>query len=144
MALLLAPDCAPLFLSDGYKEYLTAIVTHFAAGSRCRAARPQGQPPNRAGCPCPRSSTPKWSKLIALGAFIRGRLGTRLPQEIELAGEERFHVRRHLLEASWEVAARAQGGEPHRDPMAVDIPAALRNEGLFERGQQKVFDQFVV
>jgi hypothetical protein len=29
VALLLAPDCVPLFLSDGYKEYLTAIVTHF-------------------------------------------------------------------------------------------------------------------
>jgi hypothetical protein len=29
VALLLAPDCVPLFLSDGYQEYLTAIVTHF-------------------------------------------------------------------------------------------------------------------
>jgi hypothetical protein len=29
VALLLAPDCVPLFLSDGYKEYLTALVTHF-------------------------------------------------------------------------------------------------------------------
>ena len=29
VTLLLAPDCVPLFLSDGYKEYLTAIVTHF-------------------------------------------------------------------------------------------------------------------
>src|SRR5262245_64375828 len=28
VALLLAPDCVPLFLSDGYKKYLTAIVTH--------------------------------------------------------------------------------------------------------------------
>jgi IS1 family transposase len=29
VAILLAPDCVPLFLSDGYKEYLTAIMTHF-------------------------------------------------------------------------------------------------------------------
>src|SRR5262249_58906889 len=29
VALLLAPDCVPLFLSDGYKEYLTALVSHF-------------------------------------------------------------------------------------------------------------------
>ena len=29
VALLLAPDCVSLFLSDGYKEYLTAIVTYF-------------------------------------------------------------------------------------------------------------------
>src|SRR4029450_100904 len=26
---LLAPGCVPLFLSDGYPHYLTAIVTHF-------------------------------------------------------------------------------------------------------------------
>jgi transposase-like protein len=26
---VLAPDCAPLFLSDGLREYLTALVTHY-------------------------------------------------------------------------------------------------------------------
>jgi hypothetical protein len=25
----LAPDCAPLFLTDGFKEYLTALLTHY-------------------------------------------------------------------------------------------------------------------
>src|ERR1700752_1446101 len=25
----LAPDCAPLFLTDGLKEYMTALLTHF-------------------------------------------------------------------------------------------------------------------
>jgi hypothetical protein len=25
----LAPDCAPLFLTDGFREYLTALLTHF-------------------------------------------------------------------------------------------------------------------
>jgi IS1 family transposase len=29
LAQLLAPECVPLFLSDGYSHYLTAIVTHF-------------------------------------------------------------------------------------------------------------------
>jgi transposase-like protein len=29
IAQLLAPGCVPLFLSDGYRHYLTAIVTHF-------------------------------------------------------------------------------------------------------------------
>jgi hypothetical protein len=29
IAQLLAPGCVPLFLSDGYPNYLTAIVTHF-------------------------------------------------------------------------------------------------------------------
>jgi hypothetical protein len=29
LAQLVAPGCVPLFLSDGYSHYLTAIVTHF-------------------------------------------------------------------------------------------------------------------
>jgi len=29
IAQLLAPGCVPLFVSDGYPHYLTAIVTHF-------------------------------------------------------------------------------------------------------------------
>jgi hypothetical protein len=82
--------------------------------------------------------------MITLGPFIRGILRTRLPQEIELAGEERFHFRRHLMEARGEIAEMAQRGEQHRDSMSVDIPAALRNERLLGGCQQKMFDQFVV
>jgi hypothetical protein len=26
---VLSPDCAPLFLTDGFREYLTALVTHY-------------------------------------------------------------------------------------------------------------------
>jgi IS1 family transposase len=47
VALLLAPDCVPLFLSDGYKEYLTAIVTHFGHWvqvPRCQATGPAPKP----------------------------------------------------------------------------------------------------
>ena len=29
VAQLLAPDCAPLFLTDGFREYLTALLTHY-------------------------------------------------------------------------------------------------------------------
>jgi IS1 family transposase len=29
VAQILAPDCAPLFLTDGFKEYLTALLTHY-------------------------------------------------------------------------------------------------------------------
>jgi hypothetical protein len=29
VALVLAPDCVPLFLTDGLKEYTTASLTHF-------------------------------------------------------------------------------------------------------------------
>ena len=26
---VLAPGCVPLFLTDGYKEYMTALLTHY-------------------------------------------------------------------------------------------------------------------
>ena len=26
---VLAPDCAPLFLTDGFREYMTALLTHY-------------------------------------------------------------------------------------------------------------------
>jgi IS1 family transposase len=55
LAQLLAPGCVPLFLSDGYAHYLTAIVTHFGRWV---------QPPRRQA----RGSAPKprWMPLPAL------------------------------------------------------------------------------
>ena len=44
---LLAPGCVPLFLSDGYAHYLTAIVTHFGRWvqpPRCPARGPAPKP----------------------------------------------------------------------------------------------------
>jgi hypothetical protein len=29
VAQVLASDCAPLFLTDGFREYLTALLTHY-------------------------------------------------------------------------------------------------------------------
>ena len=29
VAQVLAPDCAPLFLTDGLRDYLTALLTHY-------------------------------------------------------------------------------------------------------------------
>ncbi len=55
IAQLLAPGCVPLFLSDGYPPYLTAIVTHFGCWV---------QPPRRqARGPAPK---PRWMPLPGL------------------------------------------------------------------------------
>ena len=43
VAQVLAPDCAPLFLSDGFREYLTALLTHY--GDWVHPARRQGKGP---------------------------------------------------------------------------------------------------
>src|SRR5262249_35341872 len=52
---VLAPDCAPLFLTDGFREYLTALLTHYGDWV---------QPPRRqATGPLPK---PRWMPLPQL------------------------------------------------------------------------------
>src|SRR5262249_43876211 len=52
---VLAPDCAPLFLTDGFREYLTALLTHYGDGVH---------PPRRqATGPLPK---PRWMPLPQL------------------------------------------------------------------------------
>jgi IS1 family transposase len=52
---VLAPDCAPLFLTDGFREYLTALLTHYGQWV---------QPPRRqAHGPAPK---PRWLPLPQL------------------------------------------------------------------------------
>ena len=44
---MLAPDCTPLFLTDGLRDYLTALVTHYGQWSqpeRCHDKGPQPKP----------------------------------------------------------------------------------------------------
>ena len=43
VALLVAPDCVPLFLTDGHKDYFTALLTHF--GYWLQPPRRQAQRP---------------------------------------------------------------------------------------------------
>ena len=43
VAQVLAPDCAPLFLTDGFREYMTALLTHY--GQLGAAAAAPGQRP---------------------------------------------------------------------------------------------------
>jgi IS1 family transposase len=55
VAQVLAPDCVPLFLTDGFREYLTALLTHYGQWV---------QPPRRqAQGPAPK---PRWTPLPAL------------------------------------------------------------------------------
>jgi IS1 family transposase len=55
VAQVLAPDCAPLFLTDGFREYLTALLTHYGHWM---------QPPRRQGKgPLPK---PRWMPLPGL------------------------------------------------------------------------------
>jgi IS1 family transposase len=53
VAQVLAPDCAPLFLTDGFKEYLTALLTHYGHWVQSPRRQAQGLAPKPRWMPLP-------------------------------------------------------------------------------------------
>jgi IS1 family transposase len=53
VAQVLAPDCAPLFLTDGFREYLTALLTHYGQWVQPARQRAQGPAPKPRWRPLP-------------------------------------------------------------------------------------------
>ena len=50
---VLAPDCAPLFLTDGFREYLTALVTHYGQWIHPERRQAKGPKPKPRWMPLP-------------------------------------------------------------------------------------------
>ena len=50
---VLAPGCVPLFLTDGFKEYTTALLTHYGQWVQPARRRAQGPVPNPRWMPLP-------------------------------------------------------------------------------------------
>jgi IS1 family transposase len=53
VAQVLAPDCALLFLTDGFREYLTALLTHYGQWVQPARRRAQGPAPKPRWTPLP-------------------------------------------------------------------------------------------
>jgi IS1 family transposase len=53
VAQVLAPDCAPLFLTDGFREYLTALLTHYGQWVQSPRRQVQGPAPKPRWMPLP-------------------------------------------------------------------------------------------
>jgi IS1 family transposase/transposase-like protein len=51
---VLTPDCAPLFLTDGFREYLTALVTHYGQWTQSERRQGKGPRPKPRWMPQPR------------------------------------------------------------------------------------------
>jgi transposase-like protein len=50
---VLAPDCAPRFLTDGFTEYMTALLTHYGHWVQPERQRVQGPAPKPRWMPLP-------------------------------------------------------------------------------------------
>jgi IS1 family transposase len=53
VAQVLAPGCVPLFLTDGFREYMTAVLTHFGQWRQPARRRAQGPAPQPRWMPWP-------------------------------------------------------------------------------------------
>ncbi|HSX79985.1 MAG TPA: hypothetical protein VLQ80_15610 [Candidatus Saccharimonadia bacterium] len=53
VAQVLAPDCAPLFLTDGFREYLTALLTHYGQWVQPPRHQAKGPAPKPRWMPLP-------------------------------------------------------------------------------------------
>src|SRR4029450_9584574 len=53
VAQVLAPDCAPLFVTDGLRAYLTALLTHYGHWVQSARRRAQGPSPKPRWLPLP-------------------------------------------------------------------------------------------
>jgi IS1 family transposase len=53
VAQVVAPDCAPLFLTDGFREYMTALLTHYGHWVQPSRRQDKGPPPKPRWMPLP-------------------------------------------------------------------------------------------
>jgi hypothetical protein len=134
VALLLAPDCVPLFLSDGYKESLTAIVTHFGHWVQVPRRQTTGPAPKPRWMPLPALLYAQVVKTVRRRRLVdvqhRIVFGTieavnqvlsPLGWQINTAFVERINLslRQHVAAIGRRVATLCKGEEGLRQQLAV-------------------------
>src|SRR5256884_6793915 len=86
---VLAPNCAPLFLTDGFREYLTALLTHYGQWVQPPRRQAQGPAPKPRCMPQPQLLYAQVVKTVRrrrlVGGTHRGGFGTLAAVEQVLA-----------------------------------------------------------
>jgi len=72
-AQVLAPDCAPLFLTDGFKEYTTALLTHYGQWVQFPRRQATGPAPKPRWMPLPQLLYAQVVKTVRRRRLIRVR-----------------------------------------------------------------------
>jgi IS1 family transposase len=70
---VLAPDCAPLFLTDGFREYLTALLTHYGHWVRPLRRQDRGPAPKPRWMPLPQLLYAQVVKTVRRRRLVRVR-----------------------------------------------------------------------
>jgi IS1 family transposase len=73
IAQVLAPDCAPLFLTDGFREYLTALLTHYGDWVQPPRRQDKGPMPKPRWMPRPQLLYAQVIKTVCRRRLVRVR-----------------------------------------------------------------------
>jgi IS1 family transposase len=73
VAQVLAPDCAPLFLTDGFREYLTALLTHYGQWVQPPRHQAKGPAPKLRWMPLPELLYAQVVKTVRRRRLVRVR-----------------------------------------------------------------------
>src|SRR4029434_1338684 len=134
VAQVLAPDCAPLFLTDGFKEYMTALLTHYGQWVQPPRRRATGPLPKPRWMPRPQLlyaqvvKTVRRRRLVAVQhRVVFGTLDAvnqvlaPLGWQINTAFVERINLtlRQHVAAVGRRVSTLCKGEDGLRQQLAV-------------------------
>jgi len=134
VAQLLAPDCVPLFLTDGHKDYFTALLTHFGYWLQPPRRQPYGPMPRPRWMPLPQLLYAQVMKITRRRRLIEVKrrvvLGTQAAVEqvlsacgwqINTSFIERLNldIRQHVAAVGRRVNTLCQGAAGVRQQLAL-------------------------
>src|SRR5262245_46966944 len=134
VAQVLAPDCAPLFLTDGFREYLTALLTHYGAWVQPPRRQVTGPAPQPRWMPLPQLLYAQVIKTVRRRRLVRVShrvvFGTLEAVEqvlaacgwqIQTAFVERLNltIRQHVAAVGRRVSTLCKGEDGLRQQVAV-------------------------
>jgi IS1 family transposase len=134
VAQVLAPDCAPLFLTDGFREYITALLTHYGHWVQCERRQAHGPAPKPRWMPLPQLLYAQVVKTVRRRRLVRVRhrvvFGTLetvnavlapLGWQINTAFIERVNlsVRQHVAAVGRRVTTLCKGEDGLRQQLAL-------------------------
>ena len=134
VAQVLAPDCAPLFLTDGFKEYATALLTHYEQWVQPARRQAAGSAPKPRWMPLPGLLYAQVIKTVCRRRLVRVShrvvFGTRAAIEQVLAAHgwhintafiERLNLsmRQHVAAVGRRVSTLCKGEDGMRQQLAL-------------------------
>jgi IS1 family transposase len=134
VAQMLAPDCAPLFLTDGFREYLTALLTHYGQWVQPPRCQAPGPAPKPRWMPLPELLYAQVVKTVRRRRLVRvqhrvvfGTLGAvqqvlaACGWQINTAFVERFNlsIRQHVAAVGRRVSTLCKGEDGLRQQLAL-------------------------